>query len=123
MQALQAKSPVVADVSPLGAVQMPLRAAELVRAELTKSFGPKLAAELVDRALRHEAVQGSQTPLADLRAVVAGDLMNRVGELLVATAEAVSVERAAQGVPETGRITAPETPLAIDRSEVRRALS
>jgi hypothetical protein len=123
MQALQAQS--TADVSPLGAVhtQMPLRAAELVRAELTKSFGPKLAAELVDRALRHEAVQGSQTPLADLRAVVAGDLMNRVGELLVATAEAVSVERAAQGIQETGRITAPETPLAIDRSEVRRALS
>lgn len=126
---------VVADVS---RVQVQLRAAEVVRAELAPRFGEALAARLLDQALAHEAVAQSRTPLADLRAVVAGELLNRVGELLVATAGAAAAEaedrqqlaeqdalREVTGTrdsAEVGRITAPETPVALDRSEVRRAL-
>jgi hypothetical protein len=125
---------VVADVS---RVQVHLRAAEVMRAELAPRFGEPLASQLIDRALSHEAVQKSRMPLADLRALIAGELLNRVGELLVATAEmaiaeqeqrAATVEQDAireiTGTRETdvGRPTAPDTPAAIDRSEVRRAL-
>ena len=113
---LHAQPTVTADVS---SIQEHLRAAELVRVELTKGFGPSLAVELVDRALGHESVRGSRTPLMELRAVVAGELLGRVGELLVATAPASFAERDRH----EGRLTAPETPRAIDRSEVRRALA
>lgn len=112
MQANQAT--VIADVSK---VQSQLRAGELLRAEVAKRFGQKLANEVVDRALAHASVRDGKAPITDLRAVVTGELLNRVGEILVATADAAFTES------EQGRITAPETPAAIDRSEVRRALA
>jgi len=113
---LQAQPTVTGDAS---FIQEHLRAAELVRAEITKGFGAALATELVDRALGHEAVRASRTPLVEMRAVVAGDLLGRVGDLLVATAPMAFAERDRH----EGRLTAPETPAAIDRSEVRRALN
>jgi hypothetical protein len=113
---LHAQPTVTADVS---SIQAHLRAAELVRVELAKRFGAALATQLVDRALGHESVRGSRTPLMELRAVVAGELLGRIGDLLVATGAASFAERD----EHEARLTAPETPQAIDRSEVRRALA
>lgn len=113
---LQSQPTVTADVS---SIQEHLRAAEQVRAELAKRFGAPLAVVLVDRALGHESVRGSRDPLAEIRAVVAGELLGRVGDFLVATAP----RRFGDEDGREGRLTAPETPAAIDRSEVRRALA
>lgn len=125
---------VIADVS---RVQVHLRAAEVLRAELTPRFGEAVASQLLDAALSHEAVRHSVTPVADLRAVIAGELLNRVGELFVAIASHAIAEQdarvreierdaitehAIRESDEHDRITAPETPIAIDRSEVRRAI-
>ncbi len=115
---LHSQATVTADVS---SIQEHLRAAELVRAELSKAFGAALATELVDRALGHESVRSSRAPLAELRAVVAGDLLGKVGDFLVATAPAAVGWEGDER--DEARLTAPETPAAIDRSEVRRALA
>lgn len=119
MEAIQVQATVLADVSK---VQAHLRAAEQIRAELTRRFGAALATELVDRALGHEAVRTSAMPLTDMRAIVAGELLDRVGAVLVATAPAAFDEQSALDV-HADRLTAPETPVAIDRSEVRRAIA
>ena len=119
MEAIQVQPTVLADVSK---VQAHLRAAELVRAEIARRFGAAIATELVDRALGHEAVRNSAMPLTDLRAVVAGELLDRVGAMLVATGPAAFDEQARLD-DHADRLTAPETPAALDRSEVRRTLA
>jgi hypothetical protein len=61
------------------------RTSELLRAELTEFVHPKALNEMLELALRAAENTDSDDVLREMRATIAGILLNRVGEFMVKT--------------------------------------
>ncbi len=83
------------------------RSAELLRAELTPFVQPKALSEMLDLAAQSAANTPVEDVLREMRASVAGMLLNRVGDFMVATQRALeNVERVTRAPGARGRAAA-----------------